>query len=317
MRIISRFFRGKLMWFRNLQLYRLGQAFDLSAEALHDRLQAQAFQGCSRMDMAASGWVPPLGRRSELLVHAADACIMICLRKGEKIIPAGVVNQLLDDRVAEIEVAEAREVYRRERRRLKDEIIVDLLPRALTRHTDLFAYIDTRNGLIVVDTPTASKAEDLISQLRTTLGSFKATPLEVNESATGAMTRWLNGAPLPAGYELGDSCELKHPDPAGGQVTVKGQELTAGEVRNHVNHGKYAVKLALSWKERLSFVLQDDLSIKRLKFEDVIHEAEGDTSADDFASRFDLDFSLMTLELAAFLPQLLELLGGEALPEAA
>jgi recombination associated protein RdgC len=306
------------MWFRNLQLYRLGQVFDLTPETLHDRLQAQAFQGVSRMDMATSGWVPPLGRHSELLVHAADACIMICLRKGEKLMPASVVNQLLDDRVAEIEAAEAREVYRRERRRLKDEIIVDLLPRALTRHTDLFAYIDMRNGLVVVDTPTASKAEDLISQLRATLGSFKATPLEVNESAGAAMTRWLNGAaPLPGGFELGDTCELKHPDPAGGQVTVKHQDLASSEVRNHLNHGKYAVKLALGWKERLSFVLQDDLSIKRLKFEDVIRDAEADTTADDFASRFDLDFSLMTLELAAFLPQLLDSLGGEALPEAA
>jgi recombination associated protein RdgC len=305
------------MWFRNLQLYRLGQPFDLSPEALNARLQEQAFRGCSRMDMAASGWVAPLGRHSELLVHAADACIMLCLRKGEKLMPASVVNQLLDERVAEIEVAEAREVYRRERRRLKDEIIVDLLPRALTRHTDLFAYIDSRNGLVVVDTPTASKAEDLISQLRTTLGTFKATPLQVNESASGAMTRWLNGAPLPVGFELGDTCELKHPDPAGGQVTIKGQDLSAGEVRNHLNHGKYAVKLALGWKERLSFVLQEDLSIKRLKFEDVIREAEADTTADDFASRFDLDFSLMTLELAAFLPRLLESLGGEALPQAA
>ena len=288
-----RFLRGIVMWFRNLQLYRLGQTFDLSPEVLNERLQEQAFRGCSRMDMAASGWVPPLGRHSELLVHAADACIMLCLRKGEKIMPAGVVNQLLDDRVAGIEVAEAREVYRRERRRLKDEIIVDLLPRALTRHTDLFAYIDSRNGLVVVDTPTASKAEDLISQLRTTLGTFKATPLEVNESASGAMTRWMIGAPLPGGFELGDPCVLKHPDPAGGQVSIKGQYLSAGEVRNHLNHGKYAVKLALIWKERLSFVLQDDLSIKRLKFEDVIRDAEGDTTADDFASRFDLDLSLI------------------------
>jgi recombination associated protein RdgC len=305
------------MWFRNLQLYRPGQTLDLSPEALNERLQEQAFRGCSRMDMVASGWVPPLGRHSELLVHAADACMMLCLRKGEKIMPASVVNRLLDDRVAEIEAAEAREVYRRERRRLKDEIILDLLPRALTRHTDLFAYIDTRNGLVVVDTPTASKAEDLLSQLRNTLGTFRATPLEVNESARAVMTRWLNGAPLPPGFELGDTCELKHPDPEGGQVTIKGQDLHAGEVRNHLKHGKYAVRLALEWKERLSFMLQEDLSIRRLKFGDVIREPEGDTEADDFASRFDLDFSLMTLELAAFLPQLLDSLGGEALPEAA
>jgi recombination associated protein RdgC len=252
-----------------------------------------------------------------MLVHAADACLMICLRKGDKLIPPGVVNQLLEERVAEIEAAEARKIYRRERRRLKDEILHDLLPRALTRHTDLFAYLDTRNGLIVVDTPTASKAEDLISRLRDSLGTFKATPLETNESATAFMTRWLNGAPLPADFELGDSCELKHPDPAGGQATIKGQEMSSDEVRNHIKHGKYAVKLALSWKERLAFVLQDDLSIKRLKFADVIREAEGDTGADDYATRFDRDFSLMTLELAEFIPPLLASLGGEALSQAA
>jgi recombination associated protein RdgC len=183
-----RFLRGMFMWFRNLQLYRLGQPLDLSPEALNARLLEHAFRGCSRMDMAASGWMPPLGRHSELLVHAADACIMLCLRKGEKLMPASVVNQLLDERVAEIEVAEAREVYRRERRRLKDEIIVDLLPRALTRHTDLYAYIDSRNGLVVVDTPTASKAEDLISPAPgQRIGERRHDPLAERCTAAGRL----------------------------------------------------------------------------------------------------------------------------------
>lgn len=305
------------MWFRNLQIYRLGRPFELSPEDLHDRLQDKGFQGCGRLEPAASGWAPPLGRHGELLVHAADACLMVCLRKGEKIIPPGVVNQMLDERVADIEAAEGREIYRRERRRLKDEILHDLLPLALTRHSDLFAYIDTRNRLIVVDAPAAARAEDLISRLRDTLGTFKATPLDSKESASVIMTHWLKGAPMPADFELGESCELKHPDPAGGQVSIRGQDLTSGEVRNHLTHGKYAVRLALSWKERLSFVLHDDLSVRRLKFEDVIREPEGDTGEDDYATRFDRDFSLMTLELAAFIPQLLGSLGGEALSEAA
>ena len=166
LRIMWRFLRGLIMWFRNLQLYRLGQTFNLSPESLNEKLHGQAFRGCGRMDMSTSGWVPPLGRHSELLVHAADACIMLCLRKGEKIMPAGVINQLLEDRVAEIESAEGREVYRRERRRLKDEVIIDLLPRALTRHTDQYAYIDTRNGLVVVDTPPARNALEFLEAPR-------------------------------------------------------------------------------------------------------------------------------------------------------
>jgi recombination associated protein RdgC len=304
------------MWFRNLQLYRLGQPFDLSAEALDSRLRKQAFKGCSRMDIAASGWVPPLGRHGEQLVHATNGYFMICSRKAEKIIPASVVRQLLDDRVAEVEAAESRDVYRREKLRMKDEIMIDLLPRALTRNTDLYAYIDTRSGYVVVDTPMPSRAEDLISQVRANLGSFKATPVRVRRTCMNTMTQWLNGERrLPQGFELGQECELKHPDPNHGIVSCKHQDLVTNEVRNHVRNGKYATRLAIRWKERLSCVLQDDLSIKRLYFEDVIREAEGETEAGDPASRFDLDFSLMTLELAEFLPRLLKALGGEEIEE--
>jgi recombination associated protein RdgC len=303
------------MWFKNLQLYRLGQAFDMDPEVFDERLQSDAFTGCNSMDMLTYGWAPPLGRHGRQLVHAANGYLMICARKEEKIIPAGVVRQLLEDRVTDIEAAEGREIYRREKMRLKEEIIVDLLPRALTRISNQFAYIDVRNRLLIVDSASPAKAETLIGQLRSTLGRFPATPVKTRQSLSGLMTRWLGGEPLPRDFILGDECELKHPDPEGGIISCKKQDLEAGEVRNHINNGKQAVKLALHWKERLSCVLHEDLSIKRLRFEDIIREEESDTEADDPVSRFDLDFSLMVLELSAFIPQLLEALGGEALPE--
>jgi recombination associated protein RdgC len=305
-----------IMWFRNLQLYRLGRPFDMTPEELEARLQANAFQGCKRMDMLATGWAPPLGRHGQQLVHAANGYIMICARKEEKIIPAGVVRQLLEDKIIEVEAAEGREIYRREKLRMKEEIIVDLLPRALTRISNQFAYIDVRQNIIVIDSASPAKAEALISQLRTSLGRLPATPVKSKQSLSGLMTRWLGGEPLPGGFVLGGECELRHPQPDGGVVSCKHQDLGASEVRNHVKQGKVAVKLALLWKERLSCVLHDDLSIKRLRFEDIVREAESETEADDAVSRFDLDFSIMVLELAAFLPSLMTALGGEALPQA-
>lgn len=303
------------MWFRNLQLYRLGQSVDMTPEVFDERLQSDAFKGCSRMDMLAYGWAPPLGRHGQQLVHAANGYIMICARKEEKIIPAGVVRQLLEDKVIDIEGAEGREIYRREKMRLKEEIIVDLLPRALTRISNQFAYIDTRNQLLVVDSASPARAETLIGQLRSTLGRFPATPVKTRQSLSGLMTRWLADESLPRDFVLGDECELKHPDPEGGIISCKKQDLEAGEIRNHIKHGKQAVKLALHWRQRLSCVLHDDLSIKRLRFEDIIRDEGGDTEADDPVSRFDLDFSLMVLELAVFIPGLLAALGGEALPD--
>jgi recombination associated protein RdgC len=272
------------------------------------------FRGCGRLELTSSGWVSPLGREGQQLVHAAGGYVMICSRKADKIIPAGVVKQLLDDRVAEVEAAESREVYRKERQRMKDDIIHDLLPHALTRHTDQYAYIDTRNDLVVVDSPTPARAEALISLLRTTLGSLKATPVKVKQSISHTLTRWLGGERLAPGFALGEECELKHPDPDGGVITCRHQDLGAGEIRNHIKNGKQAVRLALHWKDRLSFLLQEDLSIKRLRFEDVVTQDE-DADADDPAARFDLDFSLMTLELNEFTAQLLLALGGEDVPE--
>ena len=303
------------MWFKNIQLYRLGQPFDLAPEIFEQRLRGDAFQPCGTMDMVKTGWAPPLGRHGQQLVHAANGYIMICARKEEKIIPAGVVRQLLEDKVAALEAAESREVYRREKLRMKEEIIVDLLPRALTRISDQFAYIDTRNSFLVVDSASSGKAEDLVAQLRNTLGRFPATPVKIKQSLSALMTRWVGGEHLPQGFEFGGECELRHPDPEGGVISCKHQNLEATEIRNHIKNGKYAVKLALLWKERLSCVLHEDLSIKRLHFEDIIKETESDTEADDPVSRFDLDFSIMVLELAAFFPQLLVALGGEDLPE--
>jgi recombination associated protein RdgC len=304
------------MWFRNLQLYRLGRPFEMTPEELDARLQAHAFQGCRRMDMLATGWAPPLGRHGRQLVHAANGYIMICARKEEKIIPAGVVRQLLEDKIVEVEAAEGREIYRREKLRMKEEIIVDLLPRALTRISNQFAYIDVRQNTIVIDSASPARSEALISQLRTTLGRLPATPVKTRQSLSGLMTRWLGGESPPGDFALGGECELRHPQPDGGVVSCKHQDLGASEVRNHVKQGKYAVRLALLWKERLSCVLHDDLSIKRLRFEDIVREAESETGADDPVSRFDLDFSIMVLELAAFLPSLIAALGGEALPQA-
>jgi recombination associated protein RdgC len=302
------------MWFRNLQLFRLGQDFDLTPEQLDERLQSGAFQGCGRMELLATGWAPPLGRAGTQLVHAANGYVMVCMRKEEKILPAGVIRQLLEDRVAEIESSESREIHGREKRRMKEEIVVDLLPRALTRVSHLFAYLDARNGLMIVDSPSPARAETLISLMRNTLGRFPATPVQVGHSVTDTMTRWLGGTAPPQDFEVLDECLLRHPDPEGGVISCRHQDLGAAEVRNHIRQGKQAVRLSLQWRERLSFVLHEDLSIRRLRFDDIVR-AEETEADDDPVTRFDLDFSLMVLELSAFLPVLLDALGGEQLPD--
>ena len=69
-------------------------------------------------------------------------------------------------------------------------------------------------------------------------------------------------------------------------------------------------RLAMTWNDRISFVLNDNLQLKRISFLDILKE-QADAQAENEDERFELDFTLMTGEIARLLDDLLEALGGE------
>ena len=300
------------MWFKNLCLYQFESAFPLDAEALADKLAAFAFRPCGKLDLEAAGWASPLGDAHEPLVYAAGGYLMICLKEENKLLPASVIKEVLDERVGELQDKEARKIRKREKDRLKDEIVIDLLPRAFSRTRRTYAYIDTREGWMVVDAGTWNKAEDLTERLRDALGSLPITPPQLETAPQAVMTRWLATGQMPPDFSLGEECVLVDPELEGGEVRCKRQDLTANEVRNHISAGKRVGRLALNWQDRMSFLLDADSSVKRLRFNDVIAEDNGDLEAESDLERFDSDFSVMTLELARLIPRLMEVLGPEA-----
>lgn len=300
------------MWFKNLQLYRLSKPFTLSPEELHDRLLDKEARECGTLEMSVLGWQSPLGRHGSQLTHAAGNCIMICARQEDKVIPASVVREQLEEKVSAIEEAEGRKVRRREQQEIKDELMMDLLPRAFVKSSLTYAYIDTKDGWLVVDAASAKRAEELISLLRETLGTLPLKPLDVAQSPASVMTSWLTGHGPSEDFLIQHECELRDTVEEGGVVRCSHQDLEGEEIRTHLDAGKQVVRLALEWHDHLGFVLSDDLSIKRLKFLDVIQEEAAEAEAEDAATRFDVDFALMTLELRRFISRLVETFGGLA-----
>jgi len=297
------------MWFRNLQIYQLTEKFELSADDLHESLLENSFKPCQGLDAFRIGFTSPLGKHSEQLVHAVNGCFMLCMRREERVLPATVVREAVQEKVDEIELQQNRSVGRKEKSDIKEEVTADLLPRAFTRSNRIYAYIDTKNDWVVVDSTSSTKAEDVISLIRDSLGSFKLKLLAVKVAPTEMMTQWVK-AEVPNEVELTDECELKETAENGGVIRIKGVDLGSDEIQRHISTGKIVSKLAFEWQERLACVLADDLSIKRLKFLDLILEEAADMNADDEVMRFDADFSLMSLELSRFIPALCAYLGG-------
>ncbi len=298
------------MWFKNLRIYRLTKPFEFSPEELHERLSEKTSRPCAGLEPSTYGWSAPLGRKSEQLTHAANGYIMLCSRKEEKVLPAAVVREFLAEKVAHIEEEQARTVRRNEKEELRQEILVDLLPKAFSKSSRTYAYIDPKASWLVVDAASATKAEELVSLLRETLGTLPAIPATVLSAPASILTNWLNGLNVPANYVIEDQCELRDPNAEGAVIRCTKQDLLSDEIQVHLKAGKQATKLAIEWNEHLTCVLCDDLSIKRLRFMDILQEASADEGIDE-ASRFDADFALMALELSRFIPSMIDAFGGE------
>ncbi|WP_289102852.1 recombination-associated protein RdgC [uncultured Marinobacter sp.] len=300
------------MWFRNARIFRFTKPFDISAEALEEKLQADAFKPCGPQETTRQGWVPPLGKHGDQLAHSANGYHLIALRKEEKILPGPVVKEAVEERAEAIEVEQGRKVRKKEKEEIKEQVMLEMLPQAFSRNRRCFAYLAPQDGVLVVDAGSAKQAEDLASTLRKSLGSLPVRPPAVEQAPAFTFTGWLNESiDHPATIVLGSECELKDPSEDGGVVRCKGLDLKADEIRNHLETGMQVTKLALTWDDNVSFVLDEELGIRRLKFGETLQDQLDDVDADDALAKFDAAFTIMTLELSRLIPGLLEALGGE------
>ncbi len=298
-------------FFKNAQVYRL--SWDLTTTAfdeLEQKLEAFRFTPCGSQDMARMGWTSVIPN-SEALCHSSGGHLLISALKEEKIIPGTVVKRELDTKLKKLEADKGRKLKKTEKDALKDEVLHSLLPRAFSRFNQTMVWIDTANGLIIVDSAGAKKAEDALALLRKSLGSLPVVPMTIETPIELTITEWVRSGAVPAGFKMMEEAELKAVLDGGGVIRAKQQDLVSDEIAIHIEAGKVATKLALEWQERISFVLSDSFAINRIKFSEELTMQNDDIDHEDIASRFDADFALMTGDTSLLISQLIEALGGE------
>ncbi|UFH48079.1 recombination-associated protein RdgC [Pseudomonas sp. KNUC1026] len=304
------------MWFKNLLVYRLTQDIPFDPQALEDALASKPARPCASQELATYGFVAPFGKGPDApLAHVSGDFLLVAARKEERILPGSVVRDAVKEKVEEIEAEQMRKVYKKEREQIKDEIIQAFLPRAFIRRSSTFAAIAPKQGLILVNSASAKRAEDLLSTLREVLGTLPVRPLTVKIAPTATLTDWVKTQKAAADFFVLDECELRDSGEDGGIVRCKRQDLTSDEIQLHLNTGKLVTQLSLAWQDKLSFVLDDKMIIKRLRFEELLQEQAEQDGGDDDLGQQDASFTLMMLTFGEFLPALFEALGGEDTPQ--
>ncbi|MDO8207758.1 MAG: recombination-associated protein RdgC [Gallionella sp.] len=296
------------MWFKNIFIYRLPADCAITAAALQEKLAQKPLQPCSGLDKQSRGWVSCRG--DDRLVHTANGQILFALGVEQKLLPATIITRFAKERVADIEAQQGYKVGRKELKDLKEAITEELLPRAFAIQRTTYAWLDPVNGYLIIDAASIVKAEELLEFLNKTLDDLPVKPLHTELSPVAAMTDWLAGENAPAGFTIDRELELRATGESKATVRYANHALEGEEILAHIAAGKRATRLGLTWNDRISFVLTEQLQIKRLEFLDIIKE-ESTTLADTADEMFDLDFTLMTGELARMLTDLTCALGGE------
>jgi recombination associated protein RdgC len=294
------------MWFKNLLVYRLNN-WDITPDTLEEKLAQHALQPCSGMEMQSRGWVSPKAD-GEPYVHTLGSQMLISLGTEKKLLPATVINQFAKSRATEVEEQQGYKPGRKQLKQIKEAITDELLPRAFAIRRKTCAWIDPVGGFMVIDAANYAKADELVEMLFKSLDGFTLTPVKTDISATTAMTGWLAGDDLPGSFTIDRDCELRGTGEERASVRYIRHALEVDEINKHIKAGKEVARLAMTWNDRLSFVLHENLQLKRLAPLDILKEQADISDQDDV---FDADFALMTGELKKLLPDVIDALGGE------
>lgn len=301
------------MFFRNLTLFRFPTTLDFSN--LDSQLAAVPLKPVGVLELNSRGFVSPFGRDQPALSHRIGDALWVTVGSEDKLLPSAVVNDLLGKKLAEVEQREGRRPGGRTRKRIKEDLVHELLPRAFVTPARTDALLDLQHGFIAVDSASRKSAEAVVSDLRHALGSFPALPLNAEVAPRAILTGWIAGEALPAGLALGEECELKDAMDGGAVVKCQHQDLQGEEIAKHLEAGKQVTRLALTLDDHLSFVLGEDLVIRKLKFLDGAVEQLESTDRDDLLAQLDARFALMSGEvkrLFAVLETALKLSKAEA-----
>jgi len=300
------------MWFKNIFIYRLPTDFSLNAATLQERLALKPVMPCGSLDKQSCGWLSYRGDGN--YVHISNKHMLFALGVEQKLLPATIVNRFAKERIAEIEAQQGFKVGRKAIKDIKQAVTDELLPRAFALQRTTYAWLDLVNGRLVIEAASSAKSEELLEQLGKTVDNFPVQLLKTKLSPVAAMTDWLAAENAPVGFTIDRELELRSGDESKATVRYANHVLEGKEILAHISGGKRVTRLGMTWNDRISFVLNEHLQIKRIAFLDIIKE-ESSKIADNEEEMFELDFTLMTGELAMMLTALTEVLGGEEVKE--
>jgi len=291
------------MWFKQVQLFELKNANKYTPDSLIQKLEELAFRPCLPSMQHSLGWVSPIDDDESPLAIAVNGCLMICLQIEEKILPTTVIRHELSQKIKQIELQEDRKVRQREKLALKDELMLTLLPRAFTKFTRYYAYIDAKNNYLVFNTAQAKITEQFISLFKKSVSEDIAA-FELKKLSP-IVTNWIKTKDYPTEFAIEKACFLQDPNHEDRRIRCQEQDLFASSIQALIKDGCEIKHIALSWHDRVNFILSaDDFTLRSISYEEEITAQATEMEAETKQQQFIADFFIMSATISELLSDL-------------
>jgi recombination associated protein RdgC len=297
--------------FKNVMVFRLDVPPAVDAMQVESALQTTRFEPCGGSQEKSIGWIEPRGVAHGPLLEIVGGQWILLLQTEAKVVPASVVKRRAQEQMKQIEASTGRKPGRKEAREIMDDVRMSLLPMAFTKQAAVQVWIDWSAGFLMLDCGSQARADEVITCLVKAIDGFALRAIQTQVSPAIAMSQWLASKEAPAGFSVDRECELKASDESKAVVRYARHALDTDEITQHIAAGKMPTRLAMTWGDRVSFVLTEALQLKKVAILDVVFEAASALASDRKDDNFDADVAIATGELAQLIPDLLESLGGE------
>ncbi len=297
--------------FKNVIVYRLVSPWTVTVAQLDETLQADHFVECGSSQEKSVGWMEPRGHAHGPLVEVVHGQWMLTLKMEVKSVPGSVVKRKVEEQVAHITSTTGRKPGKKEVREMRDDARRALLPMAFSKQGTVGVWVDPVAGYLVLDAGSQAKADEAMTALVKVVPGFAVQLVNTQVSPAAAMAVWLSTRESPSDFSVDRECELKASDESKAVVRYTRHPLDTEEVSQHIALGKMPTRLAMTWNDRVSFVLTDALQLKKVAFLDTVLEDATKSAGDGKEDHFDADVAIATGELCQLIPALLQALGGE------
>ncbi len=293
-------------------IYRLVSGWPATVEPLEEALEKNPFVECGASQEKSVGWAEPRGHAHGPLVEVVGGQWLLKLMMEVKVVPGSVVKRKVQDQVDHIEASTGRKPGKKEKREISDEVRLSLMPMAFSKQSSVQVWVDPAAGMLLTDAGSQAKADEVMTCLIKAVDGLVVQLVNTQTSPAAAMAQWLSTKEPPSDFSVDRECELKAADESRAVVRYTRHALDTDEVSQHIAMGKVPTRLALTWSDRVSFVLTESLQIKKVAFLESVFEGTPSSPADGKDDNFDADVAIATGELRKLIPDLLEALGGEA-----